>query len=154
MRDVMLVLRSYVSTRMICPKRVTLDKEWIVPTHWSWITEPPLVGRAPSWVCTMKQPHNNYVAIAKGFGFGKYGDTWTLRSKIKFAEAIEAQHFNGNRWANTSLIQSTPLYSFFNTSSLIVGNFIILDIIVAVSLPNITCNTLYFTPFLMTAHIW
>ncbi len=30
---------------------------WIVPTSWSWITEPPLVGQAPLWVCMMKQPH-------------------------------------------------------------------------------------------------
>ena len=30
---------------------------WIVPTRWSWITEPPLVGQGPVWVCMMKQPH-------------------------------------------------------------------------------------------------
>ncbi len=26
-------------------------------TRWSWITEPPLVWQAPSWVCMMNQPH-------------------------------------------------------------------------------------------------
>ncbi len=30
---------------------------WIVPTHWSWIPEPPLVGQVSLWVCMMKQPH-------------------------------------------------------------------------------------------------
>ncbi len=29
----------------------------IVPTRWSRITEPPLVGQVPLWVCMMKQPH-------------------------------------------------------------------------------------------------
>ncbi len=38
-------------------KRVRLGTDCIVPTCWSWITEPPLVGQAPSWVCMMKQPH-------------------------------------------------------------------------------------------------
>ena len=57
---------------------------WIVPTRWSWITEPPLVGQALSWVCC------------------------TLPSEMKFAEAIGAPLFNLNGWANTSLIQSEP----------------------------------------------
>ena len=63
-------------------QRVRLDKDWIVPTRWSWITEPPLVGQAPSWVYT-----------------------WTLSSEIKFAEATEAPLFNGNRWANRFIIK-------------------------------------------------
>ncbi len=36
-------------------KRVWLYKDGIVPTRWSWISQPPLVGQAPSWVCMMKQ---------------------------------------------------------------------------------------------------
>ncbi len=31
---------------------------------------------------------------------------------MKFAEGITAPLFNGNGWANTSLIQSEPFYSF------------------------------------------
>ncbi len=58
-----------------------LEKDWIVPTRWSWITEPQLVGQAPSWVCMM------------------------------FAEAIGAPLFNGNGWANNILIQSDPLHA-------------------------------------------
>ncbi len=34
-------------------ERVWLDKDWVVPTLWSWITESPLIGQAPSWVCMM-----------------------------------------------------------------------------------------------------
>ncbi len=31
--------------------RLWLDKDCIVPTHWSWITKPTLVGQAgPSWI--------------------------------------------------------------------------------------------------------
>ena len=49
---------GYTEYELISLKRVRLDKDWIVPTQWSWITEPPLVGQAPSWVCMMNQPHN------------------------------------------------------------------------------------------------
>ncbi len=35
-------------------------------------------------------------------------DTCTLSSEMKFAEAIGVPLFNGNGWANTSLIQSEP----------------------------------------------
>ncbi len=37
----------------------------------------------------------------------------TLPPEIKFAEAIGAPLFNGNGWANTSLIQSEPLVDFY-----------------------------------------
>ena len=41
-----------------------------------------------------------------------YGDTSTLPSVMKFPEAIGARLFNGNGWANTSLIQSEPLFAW------------------------------------------
>ncbi len=41
-----------------------------------------------------------------------YADTSTLPSEMKFAEAIGAPLFNGNGWANISLIQSEPLHQW------------------------------------------
>ncbi len=135
-------------TLLTLGKRVRLEKDCIVPTHWSWITESLLVGQAPSWVCMMKQPHKGgvhimgeicprsdpdiahmryylgpatlqiwtppYVAITRGLA--RYGDTWTLPSEMKFAEAIGAMLFNGNKWANTSLIQWDPSLATINVS--------------------------------------
>ena len=43
-----------IHAKSIDSQRVRLDKDWIVPIRWSWITEPPLVGQAPSWVYMMK----------------------------------------------------------------------------------------------------
>ncbi len=34
-------------------KRSYWESNWIVPSRWSWITEPPLVGQASLWVCMM-----------------------------------------------------------------------------------------------------
>ncbi len=48
------------------------------------------------------------VVITKGF---IYGDTWTLPSKMRFAEEIGALIFNVNGWANASRTQSDLLLS-------------------------------------------
>ncbi len=47
-------------------QRVRLDKDWIVPTRWSWITETPLVGQAPSWVCMLNLAIWNEVCRSNG----------------------------------------------------------------------------------------
>ncbi len=44
-------------------KRVRLDKDWIVPTHWSWMMEPPLVGQ----VC-----RSNRCSVIQWEQVGKY----------------------------------------------------------------------------------
>ncbi len=53
-------------------QRVRLDKDWIVPTRWSWITEPWLVGQGLSWVCMMKQIYK-YLNLPKFHFFVKHG---------------------------------------------------------------------------------
>ncbi len=73
-------------------KRVRLEKDWIVPTRWSWITETPLFGQAPPWVCI-----------------------WTLPSEMTFAKAIRALLFKGKGCTNTRLIQSEPLIIVWDT---------------------------------------
>ncbi len=57
---------------------------------------PPLVWKAPSWMCMMKQPRPIYLNLA----------IW-----MKFAEAIGALLFNGNGSENISLIQSDPIFA-------------------------------------------
>ncbi len=54
---------AYGRIGIFCHKMVRLEKDWIVPTRWSWIAEPPSVGQAPSWLCMMKQPHMEILEI-------------------------------------------------------------------------------------------
>ena len=42
---------KFPCTPKVKKQRVRLDKDWIVPTRWSWITELPLVGHLNITMC-------------------------------------------------------------------------------------------------------